>query len=437
MAENLQKTITNTSNRLWRNVGAYPLVAFSFMLRVEGMWDLPCKQIHNLSRENEFDYIQEGGLNDYVHAKRKPISKPFTFQVERYVGVDLAVASDPLALGTELVLPLLLFVNKYAVWDVGDMKPVRTYAFTGCTVIGKNYGTLDAEKSELLVETTTISYREMACVDIYSELDGMGLDTWGFDGHKKKGTGPRRYNQATSNTEEATKAQMQENAQLWSIGGKDKPSDAPMNSNERKIPQNKVSKETLAKKARLYPKTSSVKKPENKVPEARQWSIGGKDGPADAPKNSNERKIAQNDVSKETLAKKAKLYPKTSSVKKPENKIPEAQTWSIGGKDGPPDAPKNSNQRGIPENDADRPAFEEKAQTWSIGGKDGPADAPKNSNQKEIPQNDMGKETLAKNAKLYPGVSSVKKPENKVPEPRLWPKKKSAQTITQYLNDYR
>lgn len=268
MAENLQKTITNTSNRLWRNVGSYPLVAFSFMLRVEGMWDLPCKQISNMSRENEFDYIQEGGLNDYVHAKRKPISKPFTFQVERYVGVDLAIASDPLALGTELVLPLLLFVNKYAVWDVGDMKPVRTYAFTGCTVIGKNYGTLDAEKSGLLVETTTIAYREMACVDIYSELDGMTLDTWGFNGSEKNGTGPRRYNQATSNTEELTKADMEKNAQLWEIS---EAGSSPMNSNGRKIPQNKMSKEKLEKKAKLYPKASSVKKPENEVPQARLW----------------------------------------------------------------------------------------------------------------------------------------------------------------------
>ena len=402
MLDNLQKTITNTSNRLWRNVGTYPLVAFSFMLRVEGMWDLPCKQILNLSRENEFDYIQEGGLNDYVHAKRKPISKPFTFQVERYVGVDLAVASDPLALGTELVLPLLLFVNKYAVWDAGDMKPVRTYAFTGCTVISKNYGTLDAEKSALLVETTTISYREMACVDIYSELDGMTLDTWGFDGYKKKGTGPRRYNQATSNTEELTKKEMERKAQLWSIGGgtENKPPDDPKNSNERKIPQNKVSKEKLAKKAKLYPKASSVKKPENKVPEAQLWSIGGKDGPPDEPKNSNMRGIKQNKVSKAEFTKKAKLYPKTSSVKKPENKVPEAQLWSIGGKDGSPDPPKNSNDREIPKNDADKAAFE-------------------------------------KNAKLYPKASSVKKPENKVPEARLWPKKKSAQTITQYLNDYK
>lgn len=291
MAENLQKTVTNTKNYLWRNVGAYPLVSFSFMLRVEGMWDLPCKQIHNMSRENEFDYIQEGGLNDYVHARRKPISKPFTFQVERYVGVDLAVASDPLALGTELVLPLLLFVNKYAVWDAGDMKPVRTYAFTGCTVIGKDYGTLDAERSGLLVETTTIAYREMACVDIYSDLDGMTLDTWGFNGNEKEGTGPRRYNQATSNTEELTKAEMEERAQL-------------------------------------YPKKPSVKKPENKVPKARLWSIGGeKNQSPDQPMNSNQGNIEKNKVKKAEFEKNAKLYPQEASVKKPENEVPKARLW--------------------------------------------------------------------------------------------------------------
>lgn len=380
MAENLQKTITNTSNRLWRNVGAYPLVAFSFMLRVEGMWDLPCKQIHNMSRENEFDYIQEGGLNDYVHAKRKPISKPFTFQVDRYVGVDLAVASDPLALGTELVLPLLLFVNKYAVWDVKEMKSARTYAFTGCTVIGKNYGTLDAEKSGLLVETTTIAYREMACIDVYSELDGMTLDAWEFDGYKKKGSGPRRYNQATSNTEELTKREMAEKAQLWEIS---KEGSSRQNSNERKIPQNKVSKRQLERKAKLYPKTSSVEKPENKVP-------------------------------------KARLYPKKSSVKKPENKIPEAELWSIGGGENkPPDPPKRSNQREIGKNKEKKADLAKKANLYPEKQS---VEKPKN----EIPE-----------ARLYPEKPSVKKPENQVPQARLWPKKKSAQTITQYLNDYK
>jgi hypothetical protein len=202
MALNKQIAQMNTSNRLWRNVGAYPLVNFVFMLRVEGLWDLPCKRILNMHRENEFEYIQEGGLNDYVHAKRKPISKPFTFQVERYVGVDPGIDSDPLALGKELELPLILFVNQYAVWNAGEGKAVRTYAFTGCTVIAKDYGELNAEQSGFLVETTTIAYREMVCVDINLALDGMAMDTWQFDGTAKGGKGPRRSNQAISNTTE-------------------------------------------------------------------------------------------------------------------------------------------------------------------------------------------------------------------------------------------
>lgn len=150
-------------NILVLNSGLHPVINFSFMLRVEGLYDLPCKSVKSFRRENEFEYIQEGGLNDYVHMKRKPISKPFTFQVERYVGVDYL---DPMPMGTELILPVLLFVCKYG---FPDFKPVRTYAFTGCTVTAKDYGELNAEQSGLLTESTTIAYREMVCLDVPSQ----------------------------------------------------------------------------------------------------------------------------------------------------------------------------------------------------------------------------------------------------------------------------
>ena len=173
-------------NILVRNTGTVPVPNFSFMLRVEGIFDLPCKAISGISRENQFDYIQEGGLNDYVHLRRKAISQPFKFQVERYVGVNWV---DPLPLGTELVLPVILFVNK-GVYPT--FQPVRTYTFTGCTVISKDYGDMNAEASGLLVEKVTIAYREMICLDIPSEtFEGK---TWGFDGKKKEGTGERHYN---------------------------------------------------------------------------------------------------------------------------------------------------------------------------------------------------------------------------------------------------
>ncbi len=146
-------------NKVVANAGNYPLVNNHFVLRVEGIYDLPCKRITGIQKDNEYEYIQEGGLNDYVHMRRKPISQPFKFQVERYVGSDYF---DPLPNGAELILPVLLLVSRYA--DQFD-KTKRTYAFTGCTVMGKSYGEMNAESSGLLVETTTIAYREMLCVD--------------------------------------------------------------------------------------------------------------------------------------------------------------------------------------------------------------------------------------------------------------------------------
>lgn len=155
-------------NIVVENTGANPVIGYSFMLRVEGVYDLPCRAVKGFQKENEFEYIQEGGMNDYVHIKRKPISKPFTFQVERYVGVDLI---DPLPLGSEPILPIILFVNACA---FPKLKPVRTYTFTGCTVIAKDYGNLDAEKSGLVVETTTIAYREMVCVAVPTQALDLG-----------------------------------------------------------------------------------------------------------------------------------------------------------------------------------------------------------------------------------------------------------------------
>ncbi|MDR1952985.1 MAG: hypothetical protein LBQ21_00665 [Clostridiales Family XIII bacterium] len=152
-----------TDNVLALNKGLAPLVGYNFMLRVEGLYDLPCKSVKAFVRENEYELIQEGGLNDYVHMRRKPISKPFTLDVERYVGIDYF---DPLPNGSEPVLPILLAVSRSADnWSNPDGW-VRTYTFTGCTVMKKMYGDLNAEQSGLLVETTTIAYREMVCLDL-------------------------------------------------------------------------------------------------------------------------------------------------------------------------------------------------------------------------------------------------------------------------------
>ncbi|MCC8162087.1 MAG: hypothetical protein LIO86_02700 [Lachnospiraceae bacterium] len=186
------------------NLDRKPLVNFNFVLRVEALYDLPCKSIKSFNRANEFEYVQEGGLNDYVHMLRKPISQPFTFQVERYVGVNLL---DPLTLGTDLVLPVILMVNR----TYGSDQTVRYYLFTGCTVISKDFGGLDSERSALLVETTTIAYREMFCID--NPFAGITADAWSFDGTSKEGSGTRSARK--SGAAEPGKSDMQALAKKW------------------------------------------------------------------------------------------------------------------------------------------------------------------------------------------------------------------------------
>ncbi|MDO4531018.1 MAG: hypothetical protein Q4C06_03470, partial [Bacillota bacterium] len=156
------------------NEGRDVLVSYNYMLRVEGMYDLPCKSVHSFTKENEFEYVQEGGLNDYVHMLRKPISKPFSFTVERYVGTD---PYPVLPMGAELVLPVILMVSPYP-REFGKSK--RTFVFTGCTVMSKTYGELNAEKSGILTETIVIGYREMmeVTVPVHFGEDGK---LWAFD----------------------------------------------------------------------------------------------------------------------------------------------------------------------------------------------------------------------------------------------------------------
>ena len=137
-----------------------PITAFNFVLEVEGVYFLPLKSVRAFTKENEYEYIKEGGVNDYVHMKRKPISKPFTFQIERYVGTERFL--DPLANGTELILPLILHVYRHAAMRgftaLPDASPARLYTFTGCTVISKEYGELNSERSGILTGSDQLLY---------------------------------------------------------------------------------------------------------------------------------------------------------------------------------------------------------------------------------------------------------------------------------------
>ena len=191
-----------------------PAVAYAFALQVEAAFFLPLRAVRVFSKENEFDYYQEGGLNDYIHMLRKPISKPFTFQVERYVGVDSGFIDlnsgflDPLSLGTELVLPLVLYVNRSPSGDwyknISFTNCARAYIFTGCTVIAKEFGELNAEQSKLHTETVTIAYRELFTlnqIDPGWESGGR----WEYDGTVKGGGSSHTQNRNKNTKNEMSK----------------------------------------------------------------------------------------------------------------------------------------------------------------------------------------------------------------------------------------
>ena len=311
---------SNWGNMLVVNTGEHPVINFSFMLRVEGVFDLPCKAVKGIRRENEFDYIQEGGLNDYVHLKRKAISKPFTFQVERYVGVNWI---DPMPLGTELTLPLILFVNTRC---FPAFKPARNYVFTGCTVIAKDYGEMNAEVSGLLLETVTIAYREMVCLDIPAEA--LESDAWKFDGKKREGEGDRHYNSNLFNKEwESTynsKSQMEERAEKarWSLTVKDGKPQSMYGKNYESYVKDinaEIQKEIDAAETPEEKAEAEAKKIVMSPAAARKWSLTIKDGKPQSMYGKNYESYVNNmnaEIQKEIDAAETEEEKKAAEEKK-------------------------------------------------------------------------------------------------------------------------
>ena len=232
-----------------------PVPSFNFALEVEAMFFMPLKSVRVFNKENEFEYYQEGGLNDYVHMLRKPVSKPFTFQVERYVGTsantDFATSFiDPIALGTELILPVILYVTRFPASNSGDnFKPNNTprcYIFTGCVVTAKEYGELNAERSGLYTETTTIAYKELFVMNGLS-TDWEGRELWEFPKDaNNKGNKPK--NKIKWSDKDTVKP-----ASLWEF-----PKDA---NNKGNKPKNKIkwSDKDTVKPASQWEYTGDVK----------------------------------------------------------------------------------------------------------------------------------------------------------------------------------
>lgn len=152
---------------------ATPLTNFSFILRVEGALEIPIKGVRPIVRNNNYERIKEGGINDYVHFKRKPVEEAYTIQIERYLSNSVL---DPLANGVELTIPLILQVMKTNSFrnssDKEDQNTGKVYVFTGCVVMGREYGALDSERSGLATEIITIGYKELFVLPNITSLGG-------------------------------------------------------------------------------------------------------------------------------------------------------------------------------------------------------------------------------------------------------------------------
>ncbi|MBQ7955245.1 MAG: hypothetical protein IJ282_05795 [Lachnospiraceae bacterium] len=446
-------------NKVVVNTGTNPVVNFAFMLRVEGVFDLPCKSVKGIRRENEFDYIQEGGLNDYVHLKRKAISKPFTFQVERYVGINWV---DPLPLGTELMLPVILFVNKDC---FPDFKPVRNYVFTGCTVISKDYGELNAEVSGLLVETVTIAYREMVCVDIPMDAFGEG-DVWKFDGKKKEGSGKRHYNSNLYNSaweeDYNSKAQMEKKANVWDptpgsdgkVAGKygndyarfvsdhnkeiDKQiAEAETEEEKQKLQEQKMATGGSASRKYAHSETakqySSAKHSDSELSKAEMekkvnlWEPSiGNDGKV-AGKYGNDYARYASDHNQEI---DKQIEAAESQEEKQDLQAKKMATGGLGSRkyDHTETAKQYSSAK-----HSDSELSREKMQQMADSQKYSHSATAKKNSSAKYDKNEFSKQAMEDRAKLWPEKESAIHEDMRKPEARLWPKTRSAKQITDFL----
>ena len=390
--------MAETGNKVIQNFGLNPATNFNFILRVEGLFDLPCKSVRVFQKENEYEYIQEGGLNDYVHMRRKPVSKPFTFQVERYVGVD-GLLVDYLANGTELVLPLVLLVNRYH-WN-GYPYPTRTYVFTGCTVIGKEYGELNAEKSGLLVETTTIAYREMVNVDV--GIGANAMDPWKFDEKKYSGKG-KQY--ARHPEKEERKEKRLQSRRLWDPSGK---------------------KVAASQSSARHPETGNQEETEGQEQKERLWKFDEK---SYSGKGQKSARRPENEERKEKRQKNTRLW--DPSGKKSEKSQSSARRQ------------ENTKKK-------DDEEQEQQERLWQFDDKKYSGAGQKSA---RYPENEMRKEERQKETRLWDtsgkktekSQSSARHPEDflngdkeqetgetEEKTPRKWPGKRSARTVADYL----
>ncbi len=191
------------------SMGSHNVIpGYRFQLKVNGVFDVPLKSVRPIARKYEYEPIQEGGLNDYVHIKRKPISQPYELVVERYVHTTI---DDPLAVGSKMTLPLILYVGRANGNDLSMTDAARWYVFTGAQVLNVEWGALDSERAALLTETVTIGYNMMFCLSSSSDLNDSEIP---YDFVKKT----NQYADMKG-IQQLHRPEMEDRIRLWKVPG--------------------------------------------------------------------------------------------------------------------------------------------------------------------------------------------------------------------------
>lgn len=139
-----------------------------FLVEIDDCW-INFAKVTNIQRAVEYDTIQEGGLNGYVHTFVKPSTQVQTILFEKGVSVmgEEALKQLKLTPGLRLSQPIGVYI--YA--DAPTHKGVagrglgRSYLISGCMVSKWELGGLDAMSSEVLVDKFEVVYSEVEQFD--------------------------------------------------------------------------------------------------------------------------------------------------------------------------------------------------------------------------------------------------------------------------------
>ena len=123
-----------------------------------GSLRLSFSRVSNISREMEYETIQEGGRNDAVYTVSKGKQGQQTLILEKGVssaGKD-ALKDAGLYPGAAVREPVLIMVMAPA--KTGGRKPVRSYSFDEGYVTKWEMGDLDAAGSQIMIEKIEIAH---------------------------------------------------------------------------------------------------------------------------------------------------------------------------------------------------------------------------------------------------------------------------------------